>query len=507
MARIPFHRMQHFVSGTGQAMPRRFIFRQRVERSIPSVAAAAPLFHRCSSSARSRRSLSPVGASFADRGGASSRIARRTAGGAAGGTKVGRGHAPAPRPRCPPSRAPHPGNRRPHAPARSPAPARFRATGTPSGGASPRGRRRAPGRAPASERLQDVIDQQGDVLPALAQRRDDEGDDVQPVEEILPESARRASLPSAPGSWRRSRGRPPAGSCCFRRARTRGPGGHEAASPGGPGRSRRSRRGRSSRRRPPRTVPILSATAPVKAPFTWPNSSDSRQRFREGRRVHLDERFLPRGDSSWIARANSPFPVPLSPVISTVESVSFTISTRSKIRRIRGVFPTMSRNGNFDFLSSAIRSISSKLRKEMTKPWTSPDSLAKNAQLADTGTMRPSARTRVPSTSTRGFPPRRAPPSGSRAARGRRRRGAPRGNPFPAPPPRGSRPAAKAARLKCGDPVVAADGDDRIAQAVQDRREHPLPFERASGGAPCNRSSLPMPPSVSEDLDTRGAHD
>ena len=76
----------------------------------------------------------------------------------------------------------------------------------------------------------------------------------------------------------------------------------------------------------------------------------------------LTNGFSRRGDNSWIARANSPLPVPLSPVISTVESVSFTASTRSKIRRIRSVFPTMSRNGNLVFRSSAIRSISSKLR-------------------------------------------------------------------------------------------------------------------------------------------------
>ena len=150
----------------------------------------------------------------------------------------------------------------------------------------------------------------------------------------------------------------------------------------------------------------------MKAPFTWPNSSDSSSVSVRAAALTLTNGFSLRGDRSWIARANNPFPVPLSPVISTVESVSFTTSTRSKIRRIRGVFPTMSRNGNFDFRSSAIRSISSKLRKEMTKPWTSPVSLVKNAQLAETGTMRPSARTRVPSTSTRGFPPSPSSPIG-----------------------------------------------------------------------------------------------
>ena len=38
--------------------------------------------------------------------------------------------------------------------------------------------------------------------------------------------------------------------------------------------------------------------------------------------------------------------------------------------------------------------------------------------------------------------------------------------------------------IERGDAVVAVDGDHRLAQAVQDRREHPLPGEDADGGGP-----------------------
>ena len=41
--------------------------------------------------------------------------------------------------------------------------------------------------------------------------------------------------------------------------------------------ARRSRRGRRCRRGPPRTRPRAGSVAPVKAPFSWPNSSDSRR--------------------------------------------------------------------------------------------------------------------------------------------------------------------------------------------------------------------------------------
>ena len=51
------------------------------------------------------------------------------------------------------------------------------------------------------------------------------------------------------------------------------------------------------------------------------------QAGRDGGAVELDERALARGLRSWMARAISSLPVPVSPWISTVESVGATVST------------------------------------------------------------------------------------------------------------------------------------------------------------------------------------
>ncbi len=92
----------------------------------------------------------------------------------------------------------------------------------------------------------------------------------------------------------------------------------------GAARRRRSRRGTACRRRPARSGPCGPAVAPVNAPFSWPNSSDSSSGLGQGRAVHLDERLSLRGESVWMARAISSLPVPLSPRSSTVERVGAT---------------------------------------------------------------------------------------------------------------------------------------------------------------------------------------
>ncbi len=64
--------------------------------------------------------------------------------------------------------------------------------------------------------------------------------------------------------------------------------------------------------------PLLSATAPVNAPFSWPNSSLS-IRF-PGRAPQFTLMYGPslRGDEKWIASAIISLPVPVSPRRSTV---------------------------------------------------------------------------------------------------------------------------------------------------------------------------------------------
>ena len=57
--------------------------------------------------------------------------------------------------------------------------------------------------------------------------------------------------------------------------------------------------------------------APVNAPFSCPNSSDSRTNSGSAAQLTLMNGPLAQGDRSWMARANSSLPVPDSPRSST----------------------------------------------------------------------------------------------------------------------------------------------------------------------------------------------
>ena len=76
--------------------------------------------------------------------------------------------------------------------------------------------------------------------------------------------------------------------------------------------------------------------APVKAPFTWPNSSDSRRDSGRAPQLTATNGSRARGLAWWMALAISSLPVPDSPWISTVASVGATRATRSRTRRISG---------------------------------------------------------------------------------------------------------------------------------------------------------------------------
>ncbi len=77
--------------------------------------------------------------------------------------------------------------------------------------------------------------------------------------------------------------------------------------------------------------PRFSLTAPVKAPRSWPKSSDSRRVSGSAPQLIETNFFSLRMEVKWIARAISSLPVPLSPVISTVE---VTLPMRSIVRKI-----------------------------------------------------------------------------------------------------------------------------------------------------------------------------
>ena len=74
--------------------------------------------------------------------------------------------------------------------------------------------------------------------------------------------------------------------------------------------------------------PFLFDVAPVKAPRTWPNSSDSSSVSGMAAQFTLMSGMRRSALRSWIARATSSLPVPVSPVMSTVLLVSATRSAR-----------------------------------------------------------------------------------------------------------------------------------------------------------------------------------
>src|SRR6266700_3290995 len=76
--------------------------------------------------------------------------------------------------------------------------------------------------------------------------------------------------------------------------------------------------------------PIFWLTAPVNAPFSWPNSSLSSRPVGIAAQFSLTSVLSLRRLRSWIARAISSFPVPVSPRSRTVESLGATVSTSCK---------------------------------------------------------------------------------------------------------------------------------------------------------------------------------
>ena len=82
------------------------------------------------------------------------------------------------------------------------------------------------------------------------------------------------------------------------------------------------------------TLPIVSRTAPVNAPWTWPNSSlsnNSAERLGQGT---VMKGPAARGLRAWMARARTPLPVPLSPRNRIVASLAAVLKATSRASRI-----------------------------------------------------------------------------------------------------------------------------------------------------------------------------
>ena len=98
---------------------------------------------------------------------------------------------------------------------------------------------------------------------------------------------------------------------------------------------------------PPSAVsnrPALLWNAPVKAPFTWPNSSDSSSVSGIAAQFTTTNGRSWRSPPAWIARATISLPVPLSPLIRTLALLSATCEISSKTRCIEGPLPMMLRS-------------------------------------------------------------------------------------------------------------------------------------------------------------------
>ena len=88
--------------------------------------------------------------------------------------------------------------------------------------------------------------------------------------------------------------------------------------------------------------PTFCAIAPVNAPFSWPKSSLSSRPVGMAAQLSFTNVRALRPLRSWIARAISSLPVPVSPWMSTVESVGATISIFWSVSRSAGLSPTIS---------------------------------------------------------------------------------------------------------------------------------------------------------------------
>ena len=100
----------------------------------------------------------------------------------------------------------------------------------------------------------------------------------------------------------------------------------------------------SSRNNVPRVAcsnrPTLRVTAPVKEPFSWPNSSLSSRFSGMAAQFTATNGCGARGPFSWMARAATSLPVPDSPCTSTVALLGPTRAINLYTSSMAGLWPT-----------------------------------------------------------------------------------------------------------------------------------------------------------------------
>ncbi len=88
-------------------------------------------------------------------------------------------------------------------------------------------------------------------------------------------------------------------------------------------------------------APLRFTAAPVKAPFSWPNSSLSISCGEMAAQLMGMKGLSARREHSWTARATSSLPVPDSPRMATVAVEGATRWISSRSCRIAGSLPMM----------------------------------------------------------------------------------------------------------------------------------------------------------------------
>ena len=178
---------------------------------------------------------------------------------------------------------------------------------------------------------------------------------VQPVVEVLAESAfyGRHLLKIAIGRRRRRARR--WGSAASRRAvRSSGSAARGAASPACSAGRRRCRRGTACHPARVSNRPGRATIAPVNAPRSVPNSSDSISVSANSAQLNATKGLWRRGLCQCSALATTSLPVPLSPVTSTLPRPGPMSARYSKIARMRGLDPMTIESSQKPLRSSAI---------------------------------------------------------------------------------------------------------------------------------------------------------
>ena len=120
--------------------------------------------------------------------------------------------------------------------------------------------------------------------------------------------------------------------------------------------------------------PFLAYTAPVKAPFTWPNRFDSSSSCGSEPELTTMKGLSRRGEFWWIAFATSSLPVPLSPETRIVEREGATCEMSWNTCSMRWLLPTSSMKRPWS--RSAVRSwrfssASRRCSRPLARTWSS----------------------------------------------------------------------------------------------------------------------------------------